>query len=123
VVDRAQWVSGYGRFVEVIHRNGYETGYAHMSRIADGIVPGVTVRQGQILGYVGSTGYSTGPHLHFEIQVNGRFVDPLSVRLPRAKTLEARYQSEFDRTVFQIHDLLERDPAAPSDAITVALNE
>ena len=75
------------RYVEIKHVNGFETGYGHMSRIADGMKPGVRVRQGQIIGYVGSTGNSTGPHLHFEIKVNGRFVDPLSVKLPRDKSL------------------------------------
>ena len=72
------------------HVNGFETGYGHMSRFADGIKPGVRVRQGQLIGYVGSTGYSTGNHLHFEIKVNGRFVDPLSVK-PAARQV-ARLQ-------------------------------
>ena len=116
VVERAQWVSGYGKFVELKHSNGYETGYGHMSRIADGMKPGVRVRQGQIIGYVGSTGNSTGPHLHFEIKVNGRFVDPLSVKLPRDKSLSAQYDVSFKQTIAQIRDLMTRD-AKP---ITVA---
>jgi len=116
VVEKAQWVSGYGKFVELKHVNGFETGYGHMSRIADGMKPGVKVRQGQIIGYVGSTGNSTGPHLHFEIKVNGRFVDPLSVKLPRDKSLSAQYDAEFKQTIAQIRDLMKRD-AAP---ITVA---
>ena len=93
VIEKAQWVSGYGRYVEIKHVNGYETGYGHMSRIADGIKPGVKVRQGQVIGYVGSTGNSTGNHLHFEIKVNGRFVDPLSVKLPRDKSLAAQVRA------------------------------
>lgn len=118
VVERAQWVSGYGRYVELRHVNGYETAYGHMSRIADGMAPGVHVQQGQIIGYVGTSGQSTGPHLHFEIKINGRPVDPLSIRLPRANTLPARDQIAFAQTVQQIRDLMDRE-AAP---ITVASN-
>jgi murein DD-endopeptidase MepM/ murein hydrolase activator NlpD len=116
IIEKAQWVSGYGRYVEMKHVNGFETGYGHMSRIAEGIKPGVRVRQGQIIGYVGSTGNSTGNHLHFEIKVNGRVVDPLSVKLPRDKQLAAQYERAFDLTIEQIRDLMERDPAP----ITVA---
>ena len=113
VVERAQWVSGYGRFVELKHVNGYETGYGHMSRIADGMKPGVKVRQGQIIGYVGSTGNSTGNHLHFEIKVNGRFVDPLSVKLPRDNSLPSQDSTAFKQTIAQINDLMKRE-AAPT---------
>ena len=111
VVERAQWVSGYGRYVELKHVNGYETGYGHMTRIAPGIEPGVRVRQGQVIGYVGSTGVSTGNHLHYEIKINGRYVDPLSVKLPRDKALPASDQHEFEQTIAQIRDLMQRDPA------------
>jgi murein DD-endopeptidase MepM/ murein hydrolase activator NlpD len=111
VIERAQRVSGYGLYVEISHVNNFETGYGHMSKIADGIKPGVAVRQGQIIGYVGSTGNSTGNHLHFEIKVNGRFVDPLSVKLPRDKSLPSQYADEFAITVAQIRDLMQRDPA------------
>lgn len=113
VVKRAQWVSGYGRYVELNHANGYQTAYAHMNRIADGMSPGTRVRQGQIIGYVGSTGYSTGPHLHYEIKINGRTVDPLSVRLPRDKSLPNQYRAKFDQTIAQINDLMSREPSAP----------
>ena len=111
VVEKAQWVSGYGRYVMLRHVNGYETGYGHMSKIAAGIEPGVRVRQGQVIGYVGSTGISTGNHLHFEIKINGRFVDPVSVKLPRAKSLPSSAQHQFEQTVAQIRDLMARDPA------------
>lgn len=111
VVEKAGWASGYGKKVEIKHVNGFETGYGHMSRIADGMKPGTKVRQGQIIGYVGSTGNSTGPHLHFEIKVNGRFVDPLSVKLPRDKSLAAQYEGNFEQTIAQIRDLMNRDAA------------
>ena len=98
--------------------NGYETGYGHMSRIANGMKPGARVRQGQIIGYVGSTGNSTGPHLHFEIKVNGRFVDPLSVKLPRDKSLSAQYDGAFKLTIGQIRDLMQRD-ASPMTVASI----
>lgn len=111
VVKRAQWVSGYGRFVELNHRNGYATGYGHMSKIADGMEPGTKVRQGDIIGYVGTTGVSTGNHVHFEIKINGRFVDPLSVKLPRSRSLPPQNLRQFNETVAQMQDLMSRDPA------------
>lgn len=110
VVKRAQWVSGYGRFVELEHVNGYQTAYAHMSRIADGLKPGDRVKQGQLVGYVGSTGNSTGNHLHYEIRINGRTVDPLSVKLPRDKELPSRSRAAFLEATGQIRDLTQRDP-------------
>lgn len=116
IIEKAGWVSGYGKKVEIEHVNGFETGYGHMSRFADGIKPGIRVRQGQIIGYVGSTGNSTGPHLHFEIKVNGRVVDPLAVKLPRDKSLPSKYEQPFKQTIAQIRDLMQRD-AAP---ITIA---
>jgi murein DD-endopeptidase MepM/ murein hydrolase activator NlpD len=119
VVEKAGWSSGYGRFVLIKHVNGYETGYGHMSRIADSTVPGARVRQGQIIGNVGSTGNSTGSHLHFEIRINGSYVDPLSVKLPRDKSLPAQYDQTFAQTVTQIHDLMDRD-ATPLPPVTVA---
>ncbi|WP_439602395.1 M23 family metallopeptidase [Devosia sp.] len=109
VVKRAQWVSGYGRYVELDHVNGYQTAYAHMSRIADGLKPGDQVRQGQVVGYVGSTGNSTGNHLHYEIRVNGRTVDPLSVKLPRDKELPAQSEPAFAQTTAQIRALMDRN--------------
>lgn len=111
VIERANWVSGYGRMVQIKHVNGYETRYGHMSRIADGMAPGARVRQGQIIGYVGSTGTSTGNHLHFEIRINGRPVDPLSVKLPRDRALAASEERSFKRSVAQIRDLMQLDPA------------
>lgn len=113
-VRRAQWVSGYGRYVELDHVNGFQTGYAHMSRIADGLKPGMRVKQGQLIGYVGSTGNSTGNHLHYEIRINDRTVDPLSVKLPRDKELSARLQEPFLQTTDQIRSLMDRAPGEDS---------
>lgn len=119
VIERAQWFSGYGRYVEIRHANGYNTAYGHMSAIADGMAPGVRVSQGQVIGYVGSTGVSTGPHLHYEIKINGHTVDPLAVKLPRANSLPPQYRPTFDNTVAQIRALMIHD-ADPN--VTVASN-
>lgn len=119
IVERAQWFSGYGRYVEIRHANGYNTAYGHMNAIADGITPGTRVTQGQVIGYVGSTGVSTGPHLHYEIKINGHTVDPLAVKLPRANSLPPQYRASFDHTVAQIRALMAHD-ATPD--VTVASN-
>jgi murein DD-endopeptidase MepM/ murein hydrolase activator NlpD len=112
VVERAGWSSGYGNFTLLKHVNGYETGYGHQSKIV--VKAGDHVRQGQIIGYVGSTGNSTGNHLHFEIRINGNFVDPLSVKLPRDHALPAQDDDAFHQTIAQIKDLMKRDgDAAP----------
>jgi murein DD-endopeptidase MepM/ murein hydrolase activator NlpD len=109
VIKFSGWSSGYGNKVEISHVNGFETAYGHMRAFADGIKPGVHVRQGQVIGYVGSTGYSTGPHLHFEILINGNLVDPLSVKLPRENTLEAQFRPEFEDVMAQVNDLMLRE--------------
>ncbi|MHA6688873.1 M23 family metallopeptidase [Devosia sp. A449] len=111
VIQYYKWQSGYGNKVEISHVNGYETAYGHMSRYVDGLSVGSHVRQGQIIGYVGSTGQSTGPHLHFEIKINGNLVDPLSVKLPKDNVLAQRYEGQFAETMAQINDLMARDPA------------
>src|SRR5262249_58637995 len=71
-IEKMGWEGGYGRYIRMRHANGYETAYGHMSAFAKGIDVGKTVRQGQIIGFVGSTGLSTGPHLHYEIIINTR---------------------------------------------------
>lgn len=76
VVDFAARNGGYGKFVRLRHGDRYSTAYAHMSRFADGIEPGASVRKGDVIGYVGSTGRSTGPHLHFELLDRGTAIDP-----------------------------------------------
>jgi murein DD-endopeptidase MepM/ murein hydrolase activator NlpD len=96
VVEKVGWEGGYGKYVRVKHNNGYETAYGHMTAYARGIEPGVKVRQGQVLGFVGSTGLSTGAHLHYEIMVNGRFVDPMRIRLPRGRVLENQLLTAFE---------------------------
>lgn len=117
VVEKAGWAGGYGKQTVIQHANGYETAYNHQSRIADGIKPGVKVRQGQLIGYVGSTGLSTGNHLHFEIAVNGAKVDPMRVRLPVGKSLKGDDLVAFERERRRIDDLLKQEE---SGAVNVA---
>ncbi len=97
VVERVGWESGYGKYVRIRHSNGYETAYGHMTAFARSTQAGARVRQGQVIGYVGSTGLSTGPHLHYEILVNGRFVDPLRLKLPRGRVLDGRALASFEQ--------------------------
>ena len=87
-VVRLEYSSGgYGRYTVVRHANGYETAYAHQSAFAQGLAIGDRVRQGQVIGYVGSTGLSTGNHLHYEVRINGQTVNPLTIRLPEGRVL------------------------------------
>lgn len=110
-VKKASWDSGgYGRQTLIQHANGYVSSYNHQSKIADGVVPGAKVRQGQVIGYVGSTGLATGPHLHYELIVNGRKVDPLRVRLPEGKVLKDAALAEFKRERDRINALLDIQP-------------
>ena len=96
-VEKVGWESGYGKYVRIRHANGYETAYGHMTAFARSTQPGARVRQGQVIGYVGSTGLSTGPHVHYEILVNGRFVDPLRVKLPRGRVLDGPMLATFEK--------------------------
>jgi murein DD-endopeptidase MepM/ murein hydrolase activator NlpD len=111
VVERVGWESGYGKFVLVRHTNGYETAYGHMTAYARGIDQGTRVRQGQVIGFVGSTGLSTGSHLHYEIRINGRFVDPMRIKLPRGRELQGPIIADFDRERDRIDSIMTRKPA------------
>lgn len=113
-VIKAEWDSGYGRRVEVQHTNGYVTAYSHMSSFAKGIAPSRRVQQGQVIGYVGNSGLSTGPHLHYEVIINGSFVDPLKIRLPRGRELEGRGLVEFKRQREQVEELMAHSVASAS---------
>ena len=97
-VISAGWSGGYGRLVVVGHADGYETRYGHLSRFGKGIHDGVPVTQGQVIGYVGSTGMSTGSHLHYEVRKNGSVVNPLKLNPPRAAPVKLAYISRFNAT-------------------------
>ena len=108
VVTEAGWYGSYGRYIRIRHNSTYDTAYAHMSKIRRGITPGTRVEQGQVIGYVGSTGRSTGPHLHYEILVNNRKVNPMTVRLPTGEKVPAEYLDSFQDQV----ELVEREVLA-----------
>ena len=97
-ITRAKWCGGGGNCIKIKHNSTYETVYAHMKSFAKGIKVGKKVRQGEIIGYVGSTGMSTGPHLHYEVIVNGKKVNSQKLKLPSGKILK-----DNERTEFEIH--------------------
>jgi murein DD-endopeptidase MepM/ murein hydrolase activator NlpD len=109
VIKKAGWSSGYGKQTVIKHANGYETSYSHQTAFAKGIREGVRIRQGQVIGYVGTTGLSTGPHLHYEMRVNGNRVDPLRVRLPQGRELTGGDLEAFKRERDRINVLLGKD--------------
>ena len=96
VVTRARWCGGGGNCVKIKHNSTYETIYAHMKNFARGIKEGLRVKQGQIIGYVGSTGKSTGPHLHYEVIENGKKINSQTLRLPSGKTLKGKDRETFE---------------------------
>ena len=95
-ITRARWCGGGGNCVKIKHNSTYETIYAHMKSFAKGIKEGRKVKQGQIIGYVGSTGLSTGPHLHYEVLINGKKVNSQKLKLPSGKTLKGDERKEFE---------------------------
>lgn len=111
-IIQAGWSSGYGRRIEIQHANGYVTTYNHMSGFARGSVQGARVRQGQVIGYLGQTGLATGPHLHYEVLVNGHFVDPMKVKLARTREFDGRMLGLFTKERDRIDELLARAPNA-----------
>ena len=105
VVKKAGWCGGGGNCVKIRHNSTYQTVYAHMSKFARGIKSGVRVKQGQTIGYVGSTGKSTGPHLHYEVIVNGKKVNSQKLKLPSGKILKGKERKLFETKKIKIEVL------------------
>jgi murein DD-endopeptidase MepM/ murein hydrolase activator NlpD len=105
VVEFIGWRGGYGNYIRIRHSNRYQTAYAHMSRFHPRVRSGTRVSQGQTIGYVGSTGFSTGPHLHYEIHVNGAAVNPNDAKLPIGRQLAGAQLVAFERQVTQMRVL------------------
>jgi len=111
VIEIAGRAGTYGNLVRIKHAHGYETLYAHMSRVATGIKVGTRVNQGQVIGYVGSTGRSTGPHLHYEVRINNKPVNPLTVKVAGGRTLTGDLLAAFNKHRQQIIALMDQAPS------------
>ena len=105
IIKKAGWCGGGGNCVKIKHNSTYETVYAHMSKFARGIKKGVRVKQGQTIGYVGSTGKSTGPHLHYEVIVNGKRVNSQKLKLPSGKILKGKDRELFETNKIKLNVL------------------
>ena len=114
MIEAAGRNGAYGRYVRIKHNSTYKTAYAHMKSIRKGMRRGKRVRQGQIIGYVGSSGRSTGPHLHYEVVVRGKQVNPLKLKLPSGQKLRGKALKRFQARVVEI-DLM-RDTAKGLDS-------
>ena len=101
-ITSAGWKGGYGINIEIKHGGSYTTQYAHLSKIAKGIEAGTSVVQGQVIGYVGSTGISTGPHLHFAMTKNSTALDPLKLKLPTGEVINAEWKMDFDKKKVEV---------------------
>ena len=96
IIEMAKWNGAYGKYIRIRHNSKYKTAYAHLNGYARGIKRGAKVRQGQIIGYVGSTGRSTGPHLHYEVLVNGKRINSQRLKLPSGRTLRGEDRKKFE---------------------------
>ena len=105
-IIKAQWCGGGGNCIKIKHNSTYSTLYAHLSKFANGVKYGKKVKQGQIIGYVGSTGLSTGPHLHYEVHINGKRVNSQKLKLPSGKILKGELRKKFEVQKIKINILL-----------------
>jgi murein DD-endopeptidase MepM/ murein hydrolase activator NlpD len=122
VVAQAGWSGGYGNLVEISHGSGYRSRYGHLSRFGKGIHAGVKVKQGQTIAYTGSTGLSTGPHLHFEVRVNGVPRNPLKIIPPRANPLPKQYLVAFQQRADSLTALLRVPAVKPESSSSEAID-
>ena len=109
-VDMVGREGGYGNYIRIRHSNGFSTAYGHLSQYAAGLQAGTNVKQGQVIGYVGSTGRSTGAHCHYEIMVNAKFVNPMTIQVPRGLQLTGHEVAEFQKEKKRIEALMQLDP-------------
>ena len=107
VIKEAKFSNSYGNYIDVVHYNKYLTRYAHLNGFAEGVKKGVKVEQGQTIGYVGSTGLATGPHLHYEFHINGQHTDPVKVEPPNAQSINSYNKKYFDKLVQERTEIIE----------------
>ena len=105
IIIKSGWCGGGGNCVKIKHNSTYQTVYAHMSKFANGVKKGMRVKQGQIIGFVGSTGKSTGPHLHYEVIVNGKHVNSRTLKLPSGKSLKGENRKKFETQKIKLNVL------------------
>ena len=126
VVEKSGWFSSYGKYVRIRHNSKLKTAYAHMSKIKPAVKQGRRVKQGQVIGYVGTTGRSTGPHLHYEVMVNGTQVNPRSVNLPTGEDLSgtqlANFKAKMNRMQRQYASKINATKVASSEATKESIN-
>ncbi|WP_440957920.1 peptidoglycan DD-metalloendopeptidase family protein [Oceanicaulis sp. LC35] len=127
IVERANRFGSFGNYVRIRHANGYQTAYAHLQGFASGVRSGTRVQQGQVIAYVGTTGRSTGPHLHYEVHLNGNPTNPMSLDLPTGRRLEAGELDDFMTARDALIELRDNAPPAletrdSEDAILTADN-
>ncbi len=122
IVEEARYSQYNGNYVKIKHNGTYSTQYLHMSRIASGMKPGTKVKQGQVIGYVGSTGLATGPHLCFRFWKNGRQVDALKVELPSANPIKEENMAAYNQRKAEILQLISNVPFPDEDPVLVINN-
>lgn len=121
VIESSGWNGDYGKYVRIRHNGQYQTAYAHLSGFAKGIGKGAQVRQGQIIGYTGSTGRSTGPHLHYEVLQDGAQVNPQKMKLPTARELKGAMLADFRKVIDALDQERQALAYAPAPAKTASL--
>ena len=114
-IEEAGRKGDYGNYIRIRHANGYKTTYAHMSRFASGVSEGVRVSHGQIIGFLGNTGLSSGPHLHYEVLVNNQHVDPTTIQVPKDRKLAGKALQDFQKERLRIDELMRRNPVKVSE--------
>lgn len=118
VIEKSQRFGAYGKYVRIRHTSRYKTAYAHLSAFGRGVRRGRRVKQGQVIGYVGATGRATGPHLHYEVLVNGKQINPLTLKLPTGRRLKGPVLADFQHQVAAIDSEIARDSATLVAAAT-----
>ncbi|WFU08710.1 M23 family metallopeptidase [Rhizobium sp. CB3090] len=117
IVEKISWETGYGKYVRIRHDGGYETTYAHIASTPSDLHVGERVTQGQVIAYVGSTGYSTGPHLYYELRVNGRYENPLTAQLPAGTNLTGKSLDSLRSQVSHVDNIMTYlDVPSPNEA-------